>query len=98
VNDERLLQADRLLVVGMIDQARALFSDVLAAEPGNARALVGLANCEIELGHDRAAYDLCVRALTIDRTNDVARRMEARLAEVMAMRGQPVQRPACIGR
>jgi thioredoxin-like negative regulator of GroEL len=98
VIDERLLQADRLLVVGLTDQASAVYTDVLAAEPGNARAMVGLANCQIELGHDQAAYDLCVRALSIDRSNDVARRMEARLAEVMALRGQPVRRPAWIGR
>jgi cytochrome c-type biogenesis protein CcmH/NrfG len=98
VSDERLLQADRLLVVGLTDQAGAIYREVLAAEPNNPRALVGLANCEIEQGHERAAYDLAVRALGIDRSNDVARRMEARLAEVMAMRGQPVQRPAWIGR
>ena len=94
---ERLLQADRLLIVGLTEQAQALYQSVLAAEPNNAPAIVGLANCEIELGHERTAYDLAVRALAIDRTNDVARRMEARLAEVMAMRGQPVQRPAWIG-
>ena len=98
VTAERLLQADRLLVVGLSERARAIYESVLAADPNNAPAIVGLANCEIELGNERSAYDLAVRALRIDRTNDVARRMEARLAEVMAVRGQPVQRPAWIGR
>jgi thioredoxin-like negative regulator of GroEL len=98
VTAERLLQADRLLVVGLAEQARTIYREVLAAEPNNARAIVALANCEIELGNDRAAYDLAVRALGIDRSNDVARRMEARLAEVMTMRGQRVQRPGWIGR
>jgi hypothetical protein len=97
VSDERLLQADRLLIVGLTDQARSIYSEVLAAQPNNPQALVGLANCEIELGHGRAAYDLAVRALGIDRSNDVARRMEARLADVWALRGQPVQRRAWIG-
>ncbi len=94
---ERLLQADRLLIVGLTDRARPVYESVLAAEPNNAQAIIGLANCEIELGNERTAYDLAVRALGIDRTNDVARRMEARLAEVMATRGQPVRRPAWIG-
>jgi hypothetical protein len=98
VTQERLLQADRLLIVGLTDQAAAIFRSVLAADPSNVQAIVGLANSEIELGHERAAYDLAVRALGIDRSNDVARRLEARLAEVMTMRGQPVQRPSWIGR
>jgi hypothetical protein len=95
---ERLLQADRLLIVGLTEQAGAIYREVLSARPNDAQAIVGLANCEVELGNDRAAYDLAVRALSIDRSNDVARRLEARLAETMAMRGQPVQRPAWIPR
>jgi hypothetical protein len=95
---ERLLQADRLLIVGLTEQARAIYREVLEGDPDNARAIVGLANAEVELGNDRAAYDLAVRALRLDRSNDVARRLEARLAEVMANRGQPVQRPAWIER
>jgi thioredoxin-like negative regulator of GroEL len=98
---ERLLQADRLLVVGLTEQARAIYQEVLEAEPSDAHAIVGLANCAVELGNDRAAYDLAVRALELDRTNEVARRLEARLSEVMAARGTPVQRPrwiASVGR
>jgi hypothetical protein len=98
VTADQLLQADRLLIVGLTEQAREIYRGVLVGEPNNAQAIVGLANCEVELGNERAAYDLAVRALRIDRSNDVARRMEARLAEVMTMRGQPVQRPGWIAR
>lgn len=98
VTDERLLQADRLLIVGLVDRAADAYHVVLAGEPDNAQAIIGLANCEIERGNDRGAYDLAVRALRLDRGNGVARRMEERLAEVLATRGQLVARPSWVGR
>jgi len=96
--NERLLQADRLLIVGLIDQAGRIYREVLSAEPGNSQALVGLANCEVEQGNLLAGYDVALRALEVDRTNTVALRMEARLSEILAARGEPVRRPAWITR
>jgi hypothetical protein len=90
---EQLLQADRLLTVDQVEQARGVYAHVVALDPGNAIAVVGLARCALAEGDDRAAHDLASRALRIDPENDMARRMEARLAEILATRGQSVERP-----
>lgn len=96
--NERLLQADRLLIVGLIDQAGRIYRDVLDVEPRNSQALIGLANCEVEQGNLLAGYEFALRVLEVDRTNSVALRMEARLSEILATRGEPVRRPAWITR
>lgn len=96
--NERLLQADRLLIVGLIDQAASIYREVLTADPSNSQALIGLANCQVEQGDMRGGYALALRALDVDRTNNVALRMEARLSEILATRGEPVRRPAWITR
>jgi thioredoxin-like negative regulator of GroEL len=90
---EQLLQADRLLTVDQVAQARDLYGRVVTLDPGNAIAVVGLARCALADGEDEEAHALAARALSIDPENDMARRMEARLAEVLALRGQPVTRP-----
>lgn len=96
--NERLLQADRLLIVGLVDLAATIYREVLAADPRNSQALVGLANCAVEQGDLRGGYALALRTLEIDRSNNVALRMEARLSEILATRGEPVRRPAWITR
>ncbi len=85
---ELLLQADRLLTVDMVDQARATYQRVADQDPNNAIAVVGLARCALAQGEDRDAYALAARALIIDPENDMARRMEARMAEVLTYRGE----------
>jgi hypothetical protein len=94
---ELLLQADRLLNVDQLDQAEALYRRAAEQDPQNAIAVVGLARCEAERGHELPAYELAVRALAIDPRNNMALRMEARLSEVLAARGRPVRRPEWIG-
>jgi tetratricopeptide (TPR) repeat protein len=89
---EQLLQADRLLVVDQVEQARELYARVAALDPRNAIAVVGLARCALADGDDQAAYELAAKALRIDPENDMAARMEARLAEILAERGKPVAR------
>jgi thioredoxin-like negative regulator of GroEL len=91
---ELLLQADRLLNVDMVDQAEAIYRRVAEQDPRNAIAVVGLARCALARGDDREGYRLMSRALTIDPQNDMARRLEARLAETLAARGEVVERPA----
>ena len=86
---EMLLQADRLLNVDMVDQAQATYQRVVDQDPRNAIAVVGLARCALARGEDREAYALAARALAIDPENDMARRMEARMAEVLTYRGEP---------
>jgi len=85
---ELLLQADRLLTVDMVDQADAIYRRVAEADPNNAIAVVGMARCALARTDDHEAYRLAARALAIDPQNDMARRMEARLAEVLQTRGE----------
>ncbi|MFO1540070.1 MAG: hypothetical protein ACKOTZ_06430 [Chloroflexota bacterium] len=85
---ELLLQADRLLTVDMVDQADAIYRRVAESDPGNAIAVVGLARCALARADDHAAYRLAADALAIDPQNEMARRMEARLHEVLTLRGE----------
>jgi thioredoxin-like negative regulator of GroEL len=91
---EQILLADRQLQVDQVAKAREIYDRVVQLDPGNAIAVVGLARCALAEGEDRHAHELAARALTIDPENDMARRMEARLSEVLATRGEPVERPA----
>ena len=55
--------------------------------------MVGLARVALERDDDRLAYGHACAALDIDRENAAALRLEARLSEVLATRGEPVERP-----
>ena len=91
---EVLLQAERLLVHGMVDQAEEMYRRVAEQDPQNAIATVGLARVALERGDEGLAYEHACAALEIDRENVAALRLEARLSEVFATRGAPVERPA----
>jgi len=91
---EQILQADRYLQVDQIDRARDIYGRVVDMDPGNAIAVVGLARCALAEGDDQRAYELASEALEIDPENDMARRMEARLSEILTSRGESVERPA----
>ena len=80
---EALLQAERLMVHGMVDQAERIYSSALEQDPLNAIAVVGLARVALERSDDQLAYDHARRALEIDPQNAAALRLEARLAEVL---------------
>ena len=86
---EALLQAERLLVHGMVDQAEQIYAGALAQDPHNAIAVVGLARVALERGDEQLAYARARQALEIDPQNAAAQRLEARLAEVFAARGTP---------
>ena len=89
---EILLQAERQLTVGMVDQAERLFEQVLEADPRNGIAMVGLARVALERGDETDAYRLAARALELDPENAAAQRLATRLAEVFAHRGEPPPR------
>jgi len=91
---EQILQADRHLQVDQVDRARDIYQRVVDMDPGNAIAVVGLARCALADGDDRKAYELASQALEIDPENDMARRMENRLSEILISRGEHVDRPA----
>ncbi|MEP7158780.1 MAG: tetratricopeptide repeat protein [Chloroflexota bacterium] len=91
---EALLQAERLLLHGQVDQAETIYAGAFAQDPHNAIAVVGLARVALERGDEQLAYSRARDALQIDPQNAAAQRLEARLAEVFAARAEPVPPPA----
>ena len=87
---ELLLEAERALSVGLLDQAERLYQQAVDGDPRNSIAVVGLARVALERGDDPGAYQLGRRALEIDPENQAARRLVDRMAEVMATRGQAI--------
>ncbi len=94
---ERLLDAERAMSFGQIDQAQEIYEQVSTSDPKNSIAVVGLARVALERGDELGAYLLARRALGIDAENDAARRMAVRLEEVLATRGRPVDDPLPAG-
>lgn len=92
---EILLEAERQLAVGRLDEAARLYGQAAANDPRNSIAVVGLARVALERGDEREAHRLGRRALEIDPENVAAKRLVARLEEVAAARGErPLPRPA----
>ena len=85
---ERLLEAERALAVGLLDQAERIYQQAVDADPRNSIAVVGLARVALERGDEARAYSLGLRALEIDGDNQAARRLVDRLVEVRAARGE----------
>lgn len=85
---EPLLQAERLLLHGMVEQAEQIYRRVAEQDPLNSIAVVGLARIALERGDDEQALQQARAALAIDPENDAAVRLEARLSEVLAERGR----------
>ncbi len=86
VTFELLLDAERALVAGLLDRAERTYRQVLAAEPHNAIAIVGLARIALERGDETAALNLARQALAADPENVAAQRLVARLEEVRTAR------------
>ena len=87
---ELLLQAEGALSVGLLDRAEALYRQVIAADPRNSIAVVGLARVALERSDEVGALTLARRALAIDPENNAAQRMVQRLEEVLRNRGVSV--------
>jgi tetratricopeptide (TPR) repeat protein len=90
---ELLLEGERAMSFGRLDRAEEIYQQVVASDPHNSIAVVGLARVALERGDDLGSYRLARQALGIDPENDAARRMAVRLEEVLATRGQPVDDP-----
>jgi hypothetical protein len=89
-----LLDGERLLLFGLIDRAEAAFQRARSGDRPAAAALVGLSRVALERGDEAGAYRFAVEALAVNPDDEAALRMEARLAEVLAARGEAVRRPA----
>ena len=63
---EVLLQADRALASGDLDQAERSYWQLVELDPTNAIAVTGLARVSVERGDRRLARTLAVQALAID--------------------------------
>ena len=90
---ELLLEAERQLAAGRLDEAHRRYRQAADADPRNSIAVVGLARVAVERGDDREAHRLGREALGIDPDNVAAQRLVARLEEVMAARGEAVPGP-----
>jgi hypothetical protein len=92
---ELLLQAERALSMGLVDQAARLYRQAADADPRNSIAVVGLARVALERGDEVLAWQEAKRALTIDPENAAAQRMVERFEEVWRYQGQPT--PSSVG-
>jgi tetratricopeptide (TPR) repeat protein len=91
---ELLLQAERALSVGLLDQAERLYRQAADLDPRNSIAVVGLARVALERDDEPLAHDLARRALAIDPENAAAQRMVERLEEIMRYRGDEPPPPS----
>jgi uncharacterized protein HemY len=85
---EVLLEAERALTHGLIDQAERLYRQVAENDPRSSIAVMGLARVALERGDERTAYVHGQAALAIDPDNPAAQHLVMRLTEVMAGRGE----------
>ena len=103
---ELMLEAERAMAVGLLDQAERHYAQVAAADPKNSIAVVGLARVALERGDQRATYVFARRALALDPENPMASHLVRRMAEQIESRGEslpedvtapggtPAERPA----
>jgi tetratricopeptide (TPR) repeat protein len=92
---EIILEAERALTTGQLDQAERLYRQAAELDPRNSIAVVGLARVALDRGDERQAYTLARRALEIDPENAAGQRLAERLEEVIRYRGE--EPPAVAG-
>jgi len=85
---EIILEAERALTTGQLDQAERLYRQAADLDPRNSIAVVGLARVALDRGDERRAYTLARKALEIDPENAAGQRLAERLEEVMRYRGE----------
>ena len=96
---ELMLEAERAMGIGLIDNAERLYRQVVAIDPKNSIAVTGLARVALERGDQRGAYTFARQALALDPDNPIAGHLSMRMAEQMRNRGEalPDDSPAAGG-
>ncbi|HEX2754187.1 MAG TPA: tetratricopeptide repeat protein [Candidatus Limnocylindrales bacterium] len=87
---ELMLEAERAMGIGLLDNAERLYAQVVAIDPKNSIAVTGLARVALERGDQRGAYTFARRALALDPDNPMASHLSLRMAEQMRNRGEPL--------
>ena len=79
---ELLLQADRSLADGLLDQAERTYWQLIELDPTNAIAVAGLARVCLERGDEKSAHEFANQALAIDPDSIAARRVIQAIAHI----------------
>lgn len=87
---ELMLEAERAMGIGLLDNAERLYRQVVAIDPRNSIAVTGLARVALERGDQRGAYTFARQALALDPDNPMASHLSLRMAEQMRNRGEPL--------
>ena len=85
---ELMLEAERAMGIGLLDNAERLYRQVVAIDPNNSIAVTGLARVALDRGDQRGAYTFARRALALDPDNPMASHLSQRMAEQMRNRGE----------
>jgi tetratricopeptide (TPR) repeat protein len=85
---ELMLEAERAMGIGLLDNAERLYRQVVAIDPKNSIAVTGLARVALERGDQRGAYTFARQALSLDPDNPIASHLSQRMAEQMRNRGE----------
>ena len=85
---ELMLEAERAMGIGLIDNAERLYRQVVSIDPKNSIAVTGLARVALERGDQRGAYTYARQALALDPDNPIAAHLSMRMAEQMRNRGE----------
>jgi predicted Zn-dependent protease len=85
---EIMLEAERAMGIGLLDNAERLYTQVVAIDPKNSIAVTGLARVALERGDQRGAYTFARRAVALDPGNPMASHLWQRMAEQMHNRGE----------
>jgi Flp pilus assembly protein TadD len=93
---ELMLEAERAMGIGLLDNAERMYRQVVAIDPRNSIAVTGLARVALERGDQRGAYTFARQALALDPDNPIASHLSQRMAEQMRNRGEtlPADLPA----
>jgi hypothetical protein len=87
---ELMLEAERAMGIGLLDNAERLYRQVVAIDPKNSIAVTGLARVALERGDQLGAYLFARQALALDSDNPMASHLSQRMAEQFRNRGEAV--------